>query len=373
MTSVSSTDRHFMARAIQLAKRGTFTTTPNPNVGCVLVKDNQVIDEGWHQQAGGPHAERWALAAAGDQAQGATAYVTLEPCSHQGRTGPCADALITAQVARVVVAMKDPNPQVAGRGIARMQAAGIDVQSGLLEQSARQLNPGFVKRMETGLPWLRLKLAMSADGRTAMASGESKWITGAAAREDVQQWRARSCAMLTGVGTILHDDPSLTVRPAQWQRHPAYPLEEVRQPARIILDRHWRTPATANVFKQPGDTWVVGSAESFTTNLGAAIENAGGRYHIMDTEPNALLRWLGEQGYNDIMLECGSKLAGAFVAAGVVDEIITYMAPMFMGHTAQPLLQLPHIDTMAQVQHLTLTDARRFGDDWRFIYRCKTD
>ncbi|HLR17280.1 MAG TPA: bifunctional diaminohydroxyphosphoribosylaminopyrimidine deaminase/5-amino-6-(5-phosphoribosylamino)uracil reductase RibD [Alcanivoracaceae bacterium] len=369
MSDVSSTDRHYMARAIQLARRGTFTTSPNPNVGAVIVRHGQVLGEGWHQQAGGPHAERWALQAAGEAAQGATCYVTLEPCSHQGRTGPCADALIEAGVQRVVVAMRDPNPQVAGTGLQRLQAAGITVHQGVLEQEARALNPGFIKRMEQGLPWVRLKLAMSVDGRTAMASGESQWITGAAAREDVQQWRARSCVMLTGVGTVLYDNASLTVRPEQWQRHPAYPLATVRQPVRVVLDRRWRTPETANIITQPGSCWVLGEAAHFTAAKGEALEQAGAHWKTMSTDPMSVLAWLAEQGHNEVLLECGAELAGAFVAAGAVDEIITYMAPIFMGSSARPLLALPGIESMAEVQPLALTDARRFGADWRFMWR----
>lgn len=369
MSDVSPTDRHYMARAIQLARRGIFTTTPNPNVGCVIVHNGTVVGEGWHQQAGGPHAERWALSAAGEQAQGATCYVTLEPCSHEGRTGPCADALIEAGVARVVVAMQDPNPQVAGRGIERLTTAGIEVTHGVLEQEARTLNPGFIKRMETGLPYVRVKLAMSVDGRTAMASGESQWITGAAAREDVQQWRARSCVMLTGIGTVLYDNASLTVRPGQWQRHKPYPLDTVRQPVRVVLDRRWRTPLEANVIKADGACWVLGEEQYFTAAKGKALEQAGAHWKTMPTDPTSVLSWLGEQGYNEVLLECGAELAGAFVAAGAVDEIITYMAPILMGNMARPLLTLPGVHTMAEVQPLVLQDARNFGHDWRFIWR----
>lgn len=368
MSHFSSADRHFMAHAIQLARRGIFTTTPNPNVGAVLVKDNHIIGDGWHQKAGTPHAERHAIAAAKDT-KGATCYVTLEPCSHQGRTGPCADALITAGVSRVVVAMVDPNPSVAGEGIARLRAAGIQVDQGLLEQEARDLNPGFIKRMETGLPWVRLKLAMSVDGRTAMASGESQWITGAAAREDVQQWRARSCVMLTGVGTVLHDDASLTVRPEQWQWQPGYPHAEVRQPVRVVLDRRWRTPANAKVITQEGECWIVGEKNYLSPGHQVALEQAGAKLNALGAEPKAVLAWLAEQGHNEVLLECGAELAGSFVAAGLVDEMIVYMAPILMGHAARPLLHLPDIVTMAQIKPLELLDARSFGADWRFIWR----
>src|SRR5699024_3357524 len=369
MSDVSPADRHYMARAIQLARRGIFTTTPNPNVGCVIVHNGTVVGEGWHQQAGGPHAERWALTAAGPQAYGATCYVTLEPCSHQGRTGPCADALIEAGVQRVVVAMQDPNPQVAGQGINRLKAAGITVQHGVLEQEARALNPGFIKRTELGLPWLRLKLAMSVDGRTAMASGESQWITGAAAREDVEQWSARSCVMLTGIGTVLHDSASLTVRPEQWQWQPPYPQATVRQPARGGLDRRVRTPVDANISQAPGVCWVLGEEAYLTANTKAALQQAGAHWKTMNTAPMLVLQWLAEQGHNDVLLECGAELAGAFVAAGAVDEIITYMAPIFMGNAARPLLTLPGIQSMAEVLPLELHDARNFGHDWRFIWR----
>lgn len=368
MSEFSSADRHFMAHAIQLARRGIFTTTPNPNVGAVLVNSGEIIGEGWHQQAGTPHAERHALAATANP-KGAICYVTLEPCSHQGRTGPCADALIEAGVKRVVVAMQDPNPQVAGQGLARLKAAGIEVQHGLLEQEARALNPGFIKRMETGLPHVRLKLAMSVDGRTAMASGESQWITGQAAREDVQQWRARSCVMLTGVGTVLYDDASLTVRPEQWQWQPDYPMAKVRQPVRVVLDRQWRTPATANIITQAGEAWLLGESKNLTVERRAQLEAAGALLNPMGTAPKTVLAWLAEQGHNEVLLECGAELAGSFVAQGLVDEIIVYMAPILMGDAARPLLHLPEVATMAQAIPLELHDARRFGPDWRFIWR----
>ena len=249
-------DRRYMARALTLAQRGLYTTDPNPRVGCVLVKDGEIVGEGFHARAGAPHAERHALEAAGERAQGATCYVTLEPCSHVGRTGPCADALIEAGVRRVVAAVGDPHHRVAGQGFARLEAAGIEVAVGLLAAEATALNAGFFKRMRTGLPWVRVKLAMSLDGRTAMASGESKWITGPAARERVQALRARASAIVTGVGTVLADDPSLTVRPGDWQTD-AYPAGPIRQPLRVVLDRTLRASPQARLLGEPGDTLLV--------------------------------------------------------------------------------------------------------------------
>ena len=246
-------DHRYMRRALELAEQGLFTTDPNPRVGSVLVKNGDIVGEGFHLKAGERHAERHALQVAGAKAQGATCYVTLEPCSHSGRTGPCADALIEAGVSKVVAAMQDPHQRVAGKGFDKLRAAGIEVQVGLLEAQARMLNPGFIQRMETGRPFVRLKLAMSLDGRTAMANGESKWITGPAAREDVQRLRARSSAVVTGVGTVLADDPELTVRPAGWQVL-AYPDTSVRQPLRVVLDRNLRTPVSAKLFGEAGNT-----------------------------------------------------------------------------------------------------------------------
>lgn len=257
--TVSDLDSGYMQRALTLAERGLYTTDPNPRVGCLIVRDGKVVGEGWHLRAGEPHAERHALTMAGDAARGATCYVTLEPCSHTGRTGPCADALIAAGIIRVVAAMQDPNPLVAGQGLAKLRAAGISVECGLLEEQARALNPGFIKRMQTGLPLVRIKLAMSLDGRTAMASGESKWITGAAARRQVQRLRARSSAIVTGIGTVLADDPALTVRVEDGLAND-YP-GAVRQPLRVVLDRKLRLPLDAKLLSEDGDVLVISQAQ----------------------------------------------------------------------------------------------------------------
>ncbi|KAF0810745.1 (S)-2-hydroxy-fatty-acid dehydrogenase [Alcanivorax sp. S71-1-4] len=358
------TDRQHMTRALQLARRGLHTTDPNPRVGCVLVRDGDVVGEGWHQRAGEPHAERHALAAAGDRARGATCYVTLEPCSHTGRTGPCADALVEAGVARVVAAMRDPNPQVAGQGLERLRGAGIEVQCGVLEDAARALNPGFVRRMEQGLPWVRVKLAMSVDGRTAMASGESQWITGAEAREDVQRLRARSSAIVTGIGTVLADAPSLTVRPATWQLSDYGPTP-VRQPLRVVLDRALRTPVDAAVIRAEGACLILTTAETAHAQV---LREAGADVLAGDWSPRQVLAELAGRGCNEVLVEAGAELAGAFVAAGCVDELVVYMAPMLLGSSARPLLALPGLDRMADKYLLTLRDTRQVGVDLRLCY-----
>ncbi len=348
----------YMARAIRIAKQGRFTTDPNPQVGCVIVKNNQIVGEGWHQRAGEPHAEINALNAAGEQAQHADCYVTLEPCSHFGRTPPCADALIKAGVKRVYIAMQDPNPQVAGQGIAKLKDAGIDVIVGILENEAEQLNKGFCKRMRTGRPYVRSKIAMSLDGRTAMASGESQWITGAAARQDVQKIRAQSSAIMTGTGTLLADDPALTVRPeGDW-----YPAEEeVRQALRIVVGDH-DIPENAHLFDDPYKVLHV------TTNQ---LKN--GRFVDMLTvqkkdgqlDLSAMMSELAKRDINDIMVEAGSVLNGALLDAGLIDELIIYMAPKLMGDSAKGLFHLPELQTMAQNIALSITDIRAVGDDWR--------
>ncbi|GGO78377.1 riboflavin biosynthesis protein RibD [Marinobacterium nitratireducens] len=372
MTAWTRADHEFMARALRLARRGLYTTDPNPRVGCVLVQGDAIVGEGYHLRAGEGHAEVNALRQAGERARGCTAYVTLEPCSHQGRTPPCADALIRAGVGRVVAAMVDPNPQVAGRGLAMLQDAGIPADSGLLESEARALNPGFIKRMETGLPLVRLKLASSLDGRTAMASGESQWITGPAARADVQRLRARSSAILTGVDSILLDDSALTVRPTEagfdesLQR-----LVGDRQPLRLVLDSRLRTPADARILRQPGRTVVVTCSDdearaSVLREAGAEVLKLPAIDGRVDLK--ALLRWLGQQQYNELLVETGATLAGAFVAAGLVDELRLYMATKLLGSSGRPLLALP-FDTMAQQVPLRLSDLRQLGEDLRLILR----
>jgi len=365
-------DHQHMQRALALARQGLFTTAPNPRVGCVLVKDGVVVGEGAHLRAGEPHAERHALAAAGDVAVGATCYVTLEPCAHTGRTGPCADALIAARVSRVVAAMQDPHTRVAGKGFDRLRAAGIDVAVGLCEDEARALNPGFIRRMETGRPFVRVKLAMSLDGRTAMASGESKWITGAAAREDVQRLRAMSSAIVTGVGTVLADDPALTVRPDSW-RDLTYPEGAVRQPVRVVLDRQLRTPVTAKMLGEAGQTVLVCTADPDAATAAAlAAENAD-VMHLpasgSGVDLRALLDELGRRECNDVLVEAGPTLAAAFVSEGLCDELVVYMAPALLGSNARPLMVLPQLANMADKITMAFVDVTRLGNDVRLTLR----
>ncbi|RRJ83597.1 bifunctional diaminohydroxyphosphoribosylaminopyrimidine deaminase/5-amino-6-(5-phosphoribosylamino)uracil reductase RibD [Aestuariirhabdus litorea] len=368
-------DRQCMARALQLAKRGLYTTDPNPRVGCVIAHNGQVLAEGWHQRAGEGHAEANALAVAGDAARGATAYVTLEPCSHFGRTAPCCDALITAGVARVWVAMTDPNPLVAGSGIERLREAGIEVACGLLEDQARALNPGFIKRMERARPFVRLKLAMSLDGRTAMASGESQWITGPEARRDVQRLRARSSAIITGVESILADDSALTLRAEQLGLAEAEAICR-RQPRRVVLDSDLRTPPSARVLQGQGATLVACAAGADPLRR-QALEAAGAELIELPREGDGLaleplLAALAQRECNEVLLETGATLAGAAVAAGLVDELVIYMAPLLMGSDARPLLRLP-IATMAEGRELEIVDMRALGRDWRITARPRTD
>jgi len=360
---VAELDEFYMARALQLAERGLYTTEPNPRVGCVLVRDGKIIGEGWHQRAGEGHAEVEALADVDGSVQGATAYVTLEPCSHQGKTGPCCDALINAGVARIVAAMQDPNPLVAGRGFERMQNAGIEVKFGVLEAQARALNPGFITRMETGLPYVRIKLAMSVDGRTAMDSGESQWITGPAARSDVQKLRARSSAIITGVGTVLHDNPSMTVRAEQLALDNAEEIVK-RQPLRVVLDSTFKTPASANIVSLSGKIWLVGAQSQPSESIGHAelktIAGSDGRIDL-----NALLKELAANECNEVLVEAGAVLSGAFLQAGLVDELVIYMAPKLLGSSARPLMCLPGMEKMADQVNLEITDVRSVGEDWR--------
>lgn len=351
-------DAAWMARAVQLARRGWNSVTPNPRVGCVLVRDGERVGEGWHCRAGEPHAEIHALQQAGDRARGATAYVTLEPCSHHGRTAPCAEALVTAGVARVVYGMQDPFSAVAGRGLARLQAADIEVHGPMLETQAEALNCGYIQRQRTGLPRVTVKMAMSLDGRTAMASGESQWITGPEARADVQRLRAASCAIVTGIGTVLRDDARLTVR------EPSLAVEcatgpWLRQPLRVILDRRGQLPDNAALLREPGPVLHVTAAED------SAIK--GIDHWQLPAHSDALrclLSHLGERGCNEVLVEAGSRLAGAFVAAGLVDEVVLYIAFKLLGSTARPLLELP-FEALAQSVPLTVTDERAVGADRR--------
>ncbi|BAZ93582.1 pyrimidine deaminase [Thiohalobacter thiocyanaticus] len=361
-------DIRYMSRALQLARRGLYTTDPNPRVGCVLVKDGEIVGEGWHERAGQPHAEVHALRAAGARARGATAYVTLEPCSHHGRTPPCSEALIGAGVDRVVAAMQDPNPQVAGEGLARLEAAGIVTESGVLASESAALNPGFIQRMRNGRPWVRCKLAMSLDGRTALASGESQWITGPAARADVHRLRARSSAILTGSGTVLADDPSLTARPDGMDD------SELLQPLRVVLDTRLTLAPTAKLLSQPGQTLVLTASDDAARRQ--ALEAAGAEVAVLPVRDDRLdlpaaLRLLGERELNEVMVEAGPTLAGAMLQAGLVDELIIYMAPQLLGDAARGLFHLPGLATMADRVALTIEDIRAVGPDWRIRARLK--
>ncbi|MEA9729823.1 bifunctional diaminohydroxyphosphoribosylaminopyrimidine deaminase/5-amino-6-(5-phosphoribosylamino)uracil reductase RibD [Xanthomonas campestris] len=357
--SVSADDHRWMAQALRLAERGAYTTRPNPMVGCVIVRDGACVGEGFHQRAGGPHAEVFALRAAGEQARGATAYVTLEPCAHYGRTPPCALALIAAGVTRVVAAMADPFPQVNGGGFTLLRDAGIQVHSGVMEAQARALNQGFLSRVERGRPWVRVKLGASLDGRTAMASGESKWITGADARADVQHWRARAGAILTGAGTVLADDPSMTVRLGE--DTPCMP------PLRVVLDAALRTLACASIRQGDAPTLYLHGADVTAPALNGA-EFAAMPLHAGRFDLAAVLASLAERGINEVHVEAGATLSGALLQAGLVDELLVYMAPVLLGETARPLLAGLGIDTMAQRHALQLLDVRHIGQDLRLRY-----
>lgn len=353
-------DESMMTRALQLAQRGLYTTDPNPRVGCVLVRDGEVVGEGWHRKAGEPHAEVHALTLAGERARGATAYVTLEPCSHQGRTPPCAEALIAAGLKRVIVAMVDPNPRVRGQGLERLRAAGIEVRSGLLQAQAEALNPGFAKRMRTGLPLVRIKLGASLDGRTALANGASQWITHEAARADVQHWRARSSAVLTGVGTVLADDPQLNVR--------APGMELLgRQPLRVICDTHLRTPATAKALQTAGG--VIYTAAAPEPRAQAEVVQVAADAQGVDLA--AVLRDLGQRECNEVLVEAGARLSGRLLQLQLADELLLYLAPVLLGPDARPLVHLPRIETLQQGIELVLLGSHGVGPDMRLHYRIK--
>ncbi|HLK71062.1 MAG TPA: bifunctional diaminohydroxyphosphoribosylaminopyrimidine deaminase/5-amino-6-(5-phosphoribosylamino)uracil reductase RibD [Steroidobacteraceae bacterium] len=366
MNSADVDIRH-MRRALELAERGLNSTDPNPRVGCVLVQRDEhgerIVGEGWTAPVGGPHAEVQALRSAGAAAAGATAYVSLEPCSHTGRTPPCARALIEARVARVVYAAEDPNPLVNGAGAAALRAAGIAVTGGVLASESRALNPGFFQRMQTGLPWVRLKLAASLDGRTALASGESQWISGEAARADVQRWRARSSVILTGSGTALSDDPSLTVRLPETER----------QPLRVLLDSALQVRPEARLFEPPGQVMVFTAStdparREALARRGVLIENAASAEASgLALEP--ILRRLGQLGANEVWVEAGARLGGALIAAALVDELIIYVAPCLLGSDARPLLQLPAPTRLAAATRLRFVDCTPIGDDLRLIAR----
>lgn len=356
--SFSATDHEMMARALRLAERGAYTTKPNPMVGCVLVKDGEVIGEGWHQRAGGPHAEVLALEAAGKSSKGATAYVTLEPCPHTGKTGPCADALIQAGVARVVGALRDPHPHVDGGGFQRLREAGIEVQSGLMETQARTLNRGFLSRIERGRPWVRVKLASSLDGRSALASGDSKWISGEPSRADVQRWRARSGAIMTGAGTVLVDDPRLTVRLGD--DTPFVP------PLRVVLDPGLATVARGRVREGDAPTLYIHAPDArLPRGFETQHVHAPVRYGRFDLD--AVLRILADRGINEVQVEAGATLAGALLSAALVDELLLYIAPVMLGAKARPLFDGLHIDEMTERLHLRVVETRRIGEDVRLL------
>lgn len=365
----SSIDHAMMLRAITLAKNGQYTTTPNPNVGCVIAHGDEIVGEGYHYRAGDPHAEVYALRAAGEKAMGATAYVTLEPCSHYGRTPPCAEALVKAGVKRVVCAMVDPNPKVAGRGIAMLQQAGIEVQTGLLEPDAEALNPGFIKVMKTGLPYVQLKLAASLDGRTALANGESKWITGPAARADVQRYRAKAGAILSTSATVQADDPSLNVR---WQElgsevHKAYPQAELRQPVRVVIDSQNRVTPQHRLVSLPGKTVLArrqADTQQWPQDVEQLVIKEGERVDL-----TALMAELAKNNINHIWVEAGAGLAGGLLQAGLVDELILYQAPKLMGSDSRGLVDLNGLIAMDQVPELSVTDVRMVGGDIRITSR----
>ncbi|MDE2050583.1 MAG: bifunctional diaminohydroxyphosphoribosylaminopyrimidine deaminase/5-amino-6-(5-phosphoribosylamino)uracil reductase RibD [Gammaproteobacteria bacterium] len=376
-------DRRAMGRALELAERGLETTHPNPRVGCVIAQGEEVVGEGWHERAGEPHAEVNALRAAGPKAVGATAYVTLEPCSHHGRTPPCVEALIAARVARVIFALEDPNPRVSGRGAQALRQAGVAVESGLMAAEAAQLNPGFLKRMRSGRPWVRLKLAMSLDGRTALANGASQWITGPAAREDVQRWRARSSAILTGIGTVLADDPRLDVRlpDPPWGRPRLRPL-------RIVLDTHLQTPPGARMLATGGAVLILTAANpadkegelaarrAQLAQRGAAIEEtpaaqpaAGASVDPTGLSLPDVLERLGAREINELWVEAGARLAGALLREALVDELIIYLAPRLLGPQARPLVSMEELRNLHEAPNFTVVETRQIGEDVRLRLR----
>jgi diaminohydroxyphosphoribosylaminopyrimidine deaminase/5-amino-6-(5-phosphoribosylamino)uracil reductase len=389
-------DRRAMIRALELAARGLETTHPNPRVGCVIAQGEEIVGEGWHERAGEPHAEVNALRAAGQKAAGATAYVTLEPCSHHGRTPPCVEALIAACVARVIYALEDPNPRVSGRGAQALRRAGVAVESGLMATEAADLNPGFLRRMRTGRPWVRVKLAMSLDGRTALANGASQWITGPAAREDVQHWRARSSAILTGIGTVLADDPRLDVR------LPDPPSGRPRlQPLRVVLDSRLQTPPGARMLTTGGDVLILtaanhgegesgrGAARAQLLETGAEIEQVPAEAPLShpvpgvrarraadagNTETTSLslpdvLERLGRRQINELWVEAGPQLAGSLLRQALVDELIIYMAPKLLGPQARPLVQMGELQDLIEAPHFTVIETRQIGEDVRLCLR----
>lgn len=361
-------DEHYMRRAIELAALGRFTTSPNPNVGCVIVKEGEIIGEGYHHHAGGPHAEVNALKMAGDKAKGATAYVTLEPCSHFGKTPPCADALINAGVKRVVAAMQDPNPQVAGRGLHKLLSAGIDVSHGVLMQEAEKLNVGFFKRMRTGFPYIQLKLGASLDGKTALASGESQWITSKASRRDVQNFRAQASAILTTSSTVLADNPSMNVR---WDElsdeiKAIYPEETLRQPIRIITDSQNRVIENHKITQIEGECWLArtkSQPSDWQGNVSEILLPTNGKNSGVDLV--LLMMQLGKRNINTVWVESGAHFAGALLEAGLVDELIVYIAPKILGDDARGLFALSPLSSLSEAPEFTVDSLQQIGSDIR--------
>jgi diaminohydroxyphosphoribosylaminopyrimidine deaminase/5-amino-6-(5-phosphoribosylamino)uracil reductase len=362
MTSMFTAEDHvFMSRALALAALGRDTSTPNPSVGCVIVKDGRIVGEGWHERAGEAHAEARALAAATESPAGATVYLTLEPCSHHGRTPPCADALVAAGVVRVVAALEDPNPQVQGRGAKRLREAGIAVDVGLMASEAEEAHRGFLTRMRKGRPWMRVKAAASLDGRIALSNGASRWITSEAARRDVHALRARSCAMLTGIGTVRHDDPELTVRHVPC----------TRQPKRVVIDHRLEMPLTAKILQ--GETALILAVEDDAQRR-RALEARGAEVVIVAGEGRkadlkAVARLLGERGFNEVTVETGGKLMGSLLRAGIIDELVLYYAPMILGDGAQGLFAMPEFTSLDQALRPRIVDVRSVGPDWRVTAR----
>lgn len=357
----SSDDHAYMSQALQLAEKGLYSTSPNPRVGCVIVRDGKIVGSGWHVKTGQPHAEINALNIAGGAAQGATVYLTLEPCSHYGRTHPCAEALIKAKVAKVIIAMQDPNPLVAGKGTSLLKQSGINVLVGLMGEWAKDLNVGFVSRMTNNRPWVRMKIAASLDGKTALNNGVSQWITGEAARHDGHRLRARSCAILTGIGTVLEDDPQLSVRF----------IETPRQPLRIIIDSRLKIPTTARVLRGEGEL-------IFTTTDNkeriSALKEVGARPIILPNEKGkidlaGLMQILADFEINELLVEAGNRLSSAFISEGLVDELIIYLAPHLIGNRAMGMLQLPELTDLSEKYNLKIKDLRMVGEDIRIMSR----
>jgi len=353
-----------MQHALRLAKRGFYTTAPNPRVGCVIVKNDKVVGEGWHVRSGEAHAEIIALQQAGSHAKNATVYVTLEPCSHTGKTPPCADALIKAGIRKIIAAMVDPNPLVAGKGLDQLREQGVEVSSGLLEAQARMLNPGFVKRMEQGRPYVRVKMAMSMDGRTAMESGESQWVTGEAARTDVQHLRAKSSAVLTGIGTVLADDPSMNVRLSTEELGIQ---GEIRQPLRIVLDTKLRISPEAKIFNSEGQVLVITSEAEKAGHLPCKVQQVSTLNGVLNLDE--VMTVLAEQEINELHVEAGAVLSGALVQQKLVDELVLYIAPHLLGDSAKGLFALPGLSQMKQRIELDIQDVRSIGKDLRITAR----